>query len=117
MSPVPASTRVLAGTLRFAGAIGPGATALSTARLTPVTPAIGRPSLAKIPLTWSGVHSGWAWSITATAPETIGAAIEVPPARMYAPPMTHAGHSVEKALPVASGATIRAPGARTSGFA
>jgi len=33
-------------------------------------------------LTWLGVRPGRAWSMSATAPATIGAAIEVPPARM-----------------------------------
>src|SRR4051795_2367509 len=80
MSPVAALIRVLGVRPRLATALpaGPGATALSAARLTPVTPAIGRPVLARMPLTWSGVHSGWAWSIRATAPATIGAAIERP---------------------------------------
>src|SRR3954451_5097874 len=56
MSPVAALIRVLAVRPRLASALaaGPGATALSAARLTPVRPAMGRPGLARMPLTWSG---------------------------------------------------------------
>ena len=69
------------------------------------------------PLTWFGVYSGCIWSRSATAPETIGAAIEVPPARMYCPPTTQLGHIDANALPGARVETMCAPGATMSGFA
>ena len=67
-------------------------------------------------LTWSGVQSGWRSSIRAATPETTGAAIEVPPARMYWPSTTHVGQRLVKALSGASVETMWAPGAPMSGF-
>ena len=46
------------------------------------SPLIARSVASITPLTWFGVKSGCASSMSATAPATIGAAIEVPPARM-----------------------------------
>src|SRR3954447_24639909 len=68
-------------------------------------------------LTWSGVSRGRACSISATAPLTTGAAIDVPPALKYWPAITQAGHSVANALPGARTETMCAPGAITCGLA
>lgn len=68
--------------------------------------------------TTSGVHAGWAWSSAATTPDTIGAAIDVPPARMYCPlPVMQAGQIAVNALPGARFETIFEPGAQMSGLA
>ena len=70
------------------------------------------------PLTWFGRQVRVALcSSSAAAPETIGAAIEVPPARMYWPLTTQVGHSDANALPGARLETMRAPGAWISGLA
>ena len=42
-----------------------------------------RPLAITAAFTWLGVRPGRAWSMSATAPATIGDAIDVPPARMY----------------------------------
>src|SRR2546430_15407681 len=76
-----------------------------------------RPEAITAPLTWSGVYSGCSWSRSATAPETTGAAIDVPPARMYCPLTMQVGHINANALLGASSETMCAPGASTSGFA
>src|SRR4051812_39389356 len=69
------------------------------------------------PLTWLGVQSGCSSRRSAAMPEIIGAAIEVPPMRMYCLWTMQVGHSDAKSLPAASGATMWAPGARMSGLA
>jgi hypothetical protein len=53
MSPVALLMRLLGVRPRLATAVpaGPGVTALSAARLTPVTPGAGRPVLARMPFT------------------------------------------------------------------
>ena len=68
-------------------------------------------------MTWFGVRFGYFCSSRAAAPETIGAAIEVPPARIIWPLTTQVGHSVANTLPGASVDTMRAPGAWISGLA
>jgi hypothetical protein len=45
-----------------------------------------------MPLTWFGVSCGKCCSSSATVPVIIGAAIEVPPARIIWPSTTHEGH-------------------------
>jgi hypothetical protein len=67
-------------------------------------------------LTWFGVRFGYFCSSRAAAPETIGAAIEVPPARIIWPSTMQVGQSVANALPGASVETMRAPGAWISGL-
>src|SRR3954447_17118002 len=63
-----------------------------------------------------GVSVGSSWKPIAAAPATIGAAIEVPPARMYCPSTMQVGHSAVNALVGARLETMREPGAYTSGF-
>jgi hypothetical protein len=48
---------------------------------------------------------------SAATPETTGADIEVPPARMYSPDTTQSGQSDANALPGAMFETMCAPGA------
>ena len=54
--------------------------------------------------------------MSATRPETIGAAIDVPPALMYWPSTMHDGHWLAKMLSGASTDTMCTPGAVTSGL-
>src|SRR4051794_28324970 len=109
MSPVAALTSVFG--VRPWLARGPGDVLSRAPVLTSgIPPLMARPVLAREYFTWSGVMSGRRWSSSATAPETTGAAIDVPPARMYAPPTMHVGHRVLKALPAASVETMCAPG-------
>ncbi len=59
-----------------------------------------------------GDIDGSSWKPSAAAPATTGAAIEVPPARMYSPPpVTHSSHSLVYSEPGARLETILAPGA------
>ena len=76
-----------------------------------------RPDAITAPFTWFGVYSGCSWSRSATAPETTGADIDVPPARMYCPPTTQLGHRDANWLFGARFETMCAPGARMSGLA
>src|SRR3954470_17315214 len=57
-----------------------------------------RPFARTAALTWLGVRLCRAWSMSATAPATIGAAIDVPPARMYCPSTMQLGHSDANSL-------------------
>ena len=69
-------------------------------------------------LTWSGLRSGRACRSRAAAPATTGAAIEVPPMReVLAARRCRSGTAPRTRTPAASGATMCAPGARTSGLA
>src|SRR3954464_14988377 len=70
-----------------------------------------RPEVMSRPLTWLGVRFGLSSSSSATVPETTGAAIEVPPARMYWPSTIQVGHMAVKALAGARFETIAEPGA------
>jgi hypothetical protein len=76
-----------------------------------------RPLAITAAFTWSGVRPGRSWSMSATAPATMGAAIDVPPARMYWPSTMQLGHIDANALFGARFETMWAPGASTSGFA
>src|SRR3954447_16753121 len=58
-----------------------------------------------------GVSVGSSWKPIAAAPATIGAAIEVPPARMYWPSTTQFGHIELKSLFGARFETMPEPGA------
>src|SRR5215210_7140044 len=110
MAPVLASTSSLGVRPWLAGAVAPAAAAFRA----PVADTAGRPPgsdrtlRVRTPLTWSGVRLGWRSSSSAATLETIGAAIEVPPARMYWPETTQVGHSAVKALAGARLETMRA---------
>src|SRR5215217_2117796 len=112
MSPVLGSISVFGVRPWLAGVVGLASLVLLTASvLTPALASVFAPDLSAA-LTWLGVHVGWPSSATATAPATIGAAIEVPPARMYWPlPKRQVGHSVVKTLLGARLETMREPGA------
>src|SRR3954454_20827329 len=58
-----------------------------------------------------GVSVGASWNPIAAAPATMGAAIDVPPARMYWPSTTQVGHRAVNALVGARFETMREPGA------
>src|SRR3954454_15242964 len=58
-----------------------------------------------------GVSVGSSWKPIAAAPATLGAGIEVPPARMYWPSTTQLGHIAVNALVGARFETMREPGA------
>ena len=79
-------------------------------------PATGLSVPIRSALTWFGVRVGRACRSSATAPETTGAAIDVPPALKYWPPIEQFGHSAMNALLGASTDTMCAPGATTSGL-
>src|SRR5215208_6611534 len=87
-----------------------------SAATSPPSPLTGRRLLISACLTMSGVHSGWAESRPAAMRATTGLAIEVPPIRKYRPSTRHAAHSLANSLSGASGATMCAPGASTSGL-
>src|SRR5690348_6547189 len=70
-----------------------------------------RPERRSSALILFGVSVGSSWKPIAAAPATIGAAIEVPPARMYWPSTTQVGQRAVKALVGARLETIREPGA------
>src|SRR3954451_2262919 len=112
MSPVEGSMSVFGVRFWLAGVVGLASLVLLTSSV--LTPALGSvlaPSFSAA-LTWSGVHDGWLCSTSATAPATMGAAIDVPPARMYCPPpKTHVGQSVVNTLLGARLETMREPGA------
>src|SRR3954447_9525689 len=78
---------------------------------TEVPPVNDRVLPSRTPLTWFGVSAGFFSSISAATAATTGAAIEVPLALMYAPPMTQVGHRSVNALPGASTDAMREPGA------
>ena len=62
-----------------------------------------------MPLTWFGVSCGNHWSSSATVPEIIGAAIEVPPARIIWPSTMQLGHIAANRLFGASVETMPEP--------
>src|SRR3954451_23524158 len=64
----------------------------------------------------SGVQPGWASNMSAAIPDTTGAAMDVPPRRMYSPSMMQVGHRPANALSGARVDTMCAPGATTSGL-
>ena len=79
-----------------------------------------------IALTMFGVSFGFAWSISATVPETIGEAMLVPvrlrygflPSSDHSDPLSrYCALVVKKRLPGADSETMPVPGATTSGFA
>src|SRR5919202_1940056 len=96
---------------------GAGSQTAAAALTSWIPPASVRAVSMSVDLASSGVQSGWASNISAAAPDTTGAAIDVPPRRMYSPWTTQAGHRSANALPGASVDTMCAPGATTSGFA
>src|SRR3954452_2186167 len=119
MSPVEALTRLLGVRLWLATGTLPAATALiaayaSTAGKRPLTV---RAEAVSTPLTWFGVRFGYFCSSSAAAPATMGAAIDVPPARIIWYCTMQVGQSVENALDGASVDTMCAPGAWMSGLA
>ena len=57
----------------------------------------------RAPFTWSGVHSGCRASSSAAAPETIGAANEVPDIHMYPGATTRSGSAVGSVEPAGTG--------------
>src|SRR5215217_8663929 len=119
MSPVEALTSVVGVSPWLATGTLPAATDLiaayvSTAGNRPLT-IRGEPI--RTPLAWFGVRFGYFCSSRAAAPATIGAAIDVPPARIIWPCTMQVGHSVANALFGASVETMWAPGAWMSGLA
>src|SRR5215210_2826332 len=70
-----------------------------------------RPERRSSALILFGVSDGSSWKPIAAAPATIGADIDVPPARMYWPSTTHVGHIAVNSLAGARFETMREPGA------
>src|SRR4029079_6033749 len=111
MSPVEALTSVFGVRPWLATGTLPAATDLIAAYTSSAGKRLltRREELSSTPLTWLGVRFGYFCSSSAAAPETIGAAIDVPPARIIWPETMQVGHSVANALAGARVETMRAP--------